>query len=134
MTIVIECVQRGGKIIPLDQQKIAKWKAKHKDGSVCDMILDDRSSSASSPLARKYFATRDEYAAINGYSAEYAHTELKALFGTQSSPNAIPVGRTGKVIEYHGRAIWLLSIRDYSHEELQRLVDRAEVAVAEASV
>lgn len=134
MTVQIECTIRGGKILPLDQDKIRKWKERHKEGNVFDMFLDDGASSALTPLAKKYFATRDEYGAVNGYSNEEAHIELKALHGVIAAPDAVPVGRTGRVVDYHGTKMWQLSVRDMTSEELGRLVSGAEMALQEASV
>lgn len=134
MTVVVECVQRGGRIVPLDQKKLARWKDKHADGQVYDMILDDGESSALSPLARKFHAIRDEYAAVNGYENEHAKVELKYLHGVWTQPDSIPVGRDGRLVEYHGEVLWFLSIREYTTEELQRLVAGSELALDEVSV
>ncbi len=134
MTTVIQCVLDGGKIRPLEQNKIAKWKEAHKQGEPFEMVLDDGSSSALSPLALKYFAIRDEYAAANAYAKDYAHTELKKLFGVSYPEDAPPMGRRVRLVEYHGEKVWLLSIADYTREELGPLVDGATVALAEVSV
>lgn len=134
MTTVVECIMDNGKIRPLDQDKLGKWKEKHKQGQVFDMVLDDHENQAMSPLARKYFAIRDEYAALNGYSKEDAHVELKALFGVTTARDGAPVGRLGRVVNYHGNEMWQLSVKDYSVEELQSLVMRTEKALMEAGV
>ena len=132
MTTVLACVQRGGKIRPLDQDKIKRWKAKHSEGELYDMILDDGESSALSPLARKFHAIRDDYAELNGYTNDEAKVELKHLHGV-TAPEP-PVGRTGRMVDYHGVIEWQLSIRDYTSEELGRLVAGSELALHEASV
>lgn len=134
MTTVITCVMDNGNIRPVDQDKIAKWKRAHKQGQVFEMILDDGENQALSPLAKKYFAIRDEYAAMNGYSKEHAHVELKAHFGVTSDVDAIPTGRLGRVVEYHGEQQWQCSVKDYDTEELRSLVMRTEQALVEASV
>lgn len=135
MTTVIQCVQRGGHIVPLDQSKIKRWKEKHSEGEVYEMILSDDESTGSTPLAKKFHAIRDEYASVNGYTNDEAKVELKYLHGVWASSAArIPVGRDGRVLEYHGRKLWFLSIRDYTTEELQRLVQGSELALSEAMV
>ena len=134
MTIQLECTIKDDRVIPLDPEKVRKWKDAHKPGEVFDMVLADSTSTALSPLAKRYFATRDEYAAINAYSKEWAHIELKALFGVSLPVDRIPTGRSGRVVDYHGERIWELSIRDYSADELRPLVDGATLAVAEAEV
>ena len=134
MTLVVQCVQRGGKLVPLDARKIQRWKARHTEGQVCDLILDDYGSSALTPLAKKFHAIRDEYAALLGYDNDHAKIELKYLFGTWTELDAIPTGRTGRVVEYHGHRLWLLSIRDYTAEELQRLVAGSDLALQEVDV
>lgn len=131
MTVVVECVQRGGKIVPLDQEKLKAWKKRHKDGEAYDLILDDGDSSGLSPLAKRFHAVRDEYAEVNGYTNDHAKVELKHLHGvTAPTP---PVGRTGRMVDYHGIIEWQLSIRDYTPEELRRLVSGSEIALQEAS-
>lgn len=134
MTVVTQCVQRDGKIVPLEQYKLKKWKKKHSEGQIYDMILDDGESSALSPLAKKFHAVRDEYAAVNGYDNEHAKVELKFLHGVWTQPDSIPVGRDGRLVDYHGEVLWFLSIRDYAPEELERLVAGSELALQEASV
>jgi len=132
VTVVVECAQRKGKIVPLDQAKLERWKKRHREGEVYDMILSDYTSSALSPMAKKFHAIRDEYADMLGYDNEHAKIELKALHGVTAPADAPPEGRTGRVVEYHGRKIWLLSIRDYTLEELGRLVDGSELTYNEA--
>lgn len=134
MTVVVQCVLNGERIQPLQPEKIARFKERHKQGESFDLILDDGQSSAASPLARKFHAVRDEYATVNGYDNDHAKVELKALFGVTAPADAPPVGRTGQVVEYHGRLLWQLSITDYSREELERLVASSEMALHEVSV
>lgn len=134
MTSVVTCVQRGGKIVPLDQKKLDKWKKHHKEGEAYEMILDDGSSSALSPMGKKFHALRDEYAEINGYTNDAAKVELKYLHGVWTQPDDIPLGRDGRTLRYHGEVLWFLSIRDYTPEELQRLVAGSEMVIAEVSV
>lgn len=134
MTVVIQCVMNNGRIQPLQPEKIARFKDRHKQGESFEMILDDGQSSALSPLARKFHALRDEYASVNGYDNEHAKVELKALFGVTAPGDAPPVGRTGCVVEYHGKRVWLLSITDYSPEELERLVMSSQMALHEVTV
>ena len=133
MTTIIECTMRNGRVVPLDAAKVEKWKTSHKDGEVFDMILDDGSSSALTPLAKRFFATRDEYAQVNGYDTDYATIELKYLWGVRAQPEAIPEGRNGKIVHIYDELWWVLSIRDYTNEELSRLVQGSEMALQEAS-
>jgi hypothetical protein len=132
VTVILECTLRGGKVVPLDKAKIDKWKTSHREGAVFDMILSDATSTGQTALAKKFHAIRDEYAAINGYTNDFAKVELKVLHGVVA-PDA-PTGRTGRIVEYHGNLLWLLSIRDYTTEELQRLVQGSDLALQEASV
>lgn len=134
MTTVIECMQNAGRIHPLDTDKLAKWKEKHRDGDVFDMILDDGTSTAISPLAKKFHAIRDEYAAMLGYDKEHAKVELKYLHGVYTGETQAPIGRTGRLVDYHGRVLWFLSIRDYTTEELQALVAGSDLTLQEASI
>jgi hypothetical protein len=134
MTLQLTCTIKDDRVIPLDSEKVRKWKDAHADGEVFDMVLADSTSTALSPLAKRYFATRDEYAAVTGYTNECAHIELKWLHGVWCPPDEMPIGRSGRKVEYHGEEIWQLSIRDYSSDELRRLVDGATLRVAEAGV
>lgn len=131
MTVEMECrIRDGFVLVPLEPDKLARLDPE----IVYDCVLSDRVSTAQSRLAKRYFATRDEYAAVNGYTNEEAHIELKFLHGVIAAPGDAPVGRDGRVVLYHGVRIWQLSIRDYSHDELSRLVEGATLALAEASV
>ena len=134
MTVVVPCAMRNGRVLPLDRTRLDKWKAKHKEGDVFDMILDDGTSTGSTPMARKFHALRDEYAELNGYSNVHAKVELKFLHGVWCQPDSIPVGRDGRVVEYHGEMLWFLSIRDYTAEELSRLVRGSELVIQEAGL
>ena len=148
MTLILECTMRNGKVVPLDAAKVEKWKASHKDGEVFDMILDDGSSSALTPLAKRFFATRDEYARMNGLTNEHAKIELKHNYGVVYPIGAPPVGRLTRMIVEEGvkelgdhlREIAYFTVRelqlsivDYTHEELSRLVQGSEMALQEAS-
>lgn len=134
MTTVVPCVLHKGTIKPLNQDRIAKWKAEHTDGQVFDMILDDGESIAMTPMARKYFAIRDDYAAVNGYSKDYAHVELKHLYGVTYPADAPIPGRLMRLVDAYGEKEWQVSITDYNKEELARLVSGADMALMEASV
>ena len=135
MTSAIPCVMNNGRIVPLDPERLAKWKASHKQGEVFDMILDDGTSAARSPMALKYFAIRDEYMALNGYTKDEAHIELKHLFGvTYNEERPVPEGRRVRKVNYHGMEEWQLSIADYTTEELKPLVSGADKALAEAGI
>lgn len=133
MTVMFDATVKAGRLVPLETKKIDRFKGAH-EGQVFTVVLDDGESSALSPLAKKFHAIRDEYAAVNGYENEHAKVELKFLHGVWTQPDSIPVGRDGRLVEYHGEVLWFLSIRDYSPEELERLVAGSDLALMEASV
>lgn len=84
-------------------------------------------------MARKYFATRDEYAKVNGYTNDHARIELEYLFGVTFPEDSPPKGPKVRLREYHGDTRWFMSITDYDKEALARLVQGSEMAVTEAS-
>jgi len=133
MTIVIPCVMHKGSIKPLDTSKLDQWKGAHKQGQHFEMVLSDSENQALTPLALKYFSIRDDYAAVNGYDKEHARRELEYLYGMTYPDNAPPTGRTVTRVDYHGYR-WFLSIKEYTPEELGRLVSGSDMALAEASV
>ena len=131
MTTVIECVMDNGGLRPLDQDKLREFKEAHKQGEHFEMILSDHTNQALSPMARKFFSVRDKYAKAAGYSKDYAHAELKHLFGVIRPLDGIPVGREGSVVEMYGELEWQLSIRDYDTDELATLLKGADHALME---
>lgn len=134
MTVVIACAMNEGNIQPLDQNKLKHWKETHSQGEVFDMILDDGSSSALTPLAKRYFAIRDQYAEVNGYNKQYAHVELKHLFGVTFPYDNPPENRLVRLVDAYGEKEWQLSIKSYTADELRALVSGSEVALSEVSV
>jgi len=134
MTMVIQLVVGKDRIRVVDHEKLLKWKKSLVEGQVFDAIFDDGSSTALTPLAKRYFATRDEYAGLNGYTTQSAHEELKHFFGMCYPPDSPPVGRTVRLVPYHGEMEWQLSVTDMDHDELSRLTEGATLAVAEAGI
>ena len=134
MTSVILCVMDGGRIRPIDQDKLAKWKKAHKQGQAFEMILDDGESSALSAKAKKYFALRDEYADLGNHSIKHAHIELKHLHGFTRPVGLEPEGRLGRKVRYFDEEEWQLSIADYSEDELKRLLRGVQATLDEATV
>jgi hypothetical protein len=135
--------------VPLDQSKIKRWKEKHSEGEVYEMILSDDESTGSTPLAKKFHAVRDDYARVNGMTNDHAKIELKHNYGVVYPIGQPPTGRLVRLItetdvrelgghirevEYHDLRELQLSITDYTTEELQRLVQGSELALSEARV
>jgi len=134
VTTILSCVIRKGHFRPLNPERVKAWKDAHKEGEVFEMILDDGASSALSPMGRKYYATRDDYAALNGYNKDYAHIELKHLFGVTYPHDAPPQNRLVRLVDAYGELEWQLSVKDYTKEELMALVNGSDKALVEASV
>lgn len=134
VTSIISCVIRKGHFRPLNPERVKAWKDAHTEGEVFQMILDDGTSSALTPMARKYFATRDDYATLNGYTKPYAHTELKHLYGVTFPQDEPPENRLVRLVEAYGEFEWQLSVKEYNKEELMALVSGSDLALLEASV
>lgn len=132
MTVVVQCVLDGGAIRPLEPEKIAKWKDAHKQGEAFDLILSDEESRGQSAKKKLYFALRDEYAGMNGYSNSHAHVELKHFCGVTRPVEEIPEGRRGTVVHYYDIVEWQLSMTAYTDEEMDRLLPRVQAAVDQA--
>lgn len=134
MTVIIKCALHDGHIEPLEPEKIKKFKIKHVEGEMFDMILDDGRSNQGHPLFLKFHALRDEYADATGYDNEYAKQELKHMYGViiPYSPGFTPPARGGKFVEIYGEIEFQVSTREYTTEELMRLVDGTECALSEA--
>jgi len=133
MTVIIKCVLHNGRIEPLEPIKIGKFKKKHVEGEMFDMILDDGRTNQGHPLFLKFHALRDEYADATGLDNEYAKQELKHLYGVTIpyTEGFKPPTRPGKFVEIYGAIEFQVSTRNYTTEELMRLVDGTECALAE---
>jgi len=134
MTTVIPCVMHHGGVKVLDMNRLNRWKEAHKQGEHFDMILEDGGSNALSPMAKKYYSIRDDYAHLNGYDKKYAHIELKYLFGVWYPYESPPKNRSVRLVEAYGELCWQLSLKEYDNDELAALVDLSQVALTEASV
>jgi len=136
MTVIIKCALHDGRIETLEPEKIKKFKIKHVEGEMFDMILDDGRSNQGNSLFLKFHALRDEYADATGYDNEYAKQELKHLYGVvipYTDKFEIPT-RDGKFVEIYGAYEFQVSTRVYTTEELMRLVDGTECALVEATL
>lgn len=132
MTTSLNCVMDKGNVKVLDHDKLAQWKKQHKQGEAFQMLLSDETNSALTPMALLYFSIRDDYAALLGYDKEHARRELEYLHGVTYDEDSPPTGRRVTLMDYHGKR-WFLSLREYSTEELYRLVAGSDQALMEAS-
>lgn len=136
MTAVIQCVLNNGAIEVLEKEKLGKFKKKLHQGSPLSMTLDDGEGNGGSLLFRKFHALRDDYAAILNYSSDYAKAELKHLYGTciPWTADFKPPVRGGRFVEIYGAIEFQISTREYTTEELQRLVQGTMQAINEAKI
>lgn len=136
MTTIIQCVMNNGMIEILEKVKLEKFKKKLHQGAPLSMIIDDGEGNGGSLLFRKFHALRDDYAAILNYSSDYAKAELKHLYGTciPWTADFTPPIRGGRFVEMYGTVEFQISTREYTSEELQRIVQGTMRSIDEAKI
>ena len=137
--MIISMVKQEGVLRPLevDRPMFDQYRMKVSDGEVVQVKFMKYLPPARA-RARKYFhLMRDAYAAVNGYTKEYAKDELCIGWGisvTLEDARENPPDWSGHLVKLWDREYVRKSVMEYTREEMSALIEGTILACIEADV
>jgi len=131
--VTIECravFVGGGKIRNVDAEKMALFRARHREGDQVTITFDDDVLSESGKQSRLFHALMGKYAEAQGYAKPWAKIELKYLYGVWAAYDdefRPPKWTRAMFVElpegYEAAIVYMKSTTCYTKSEWSALID-----------